>query len=72
MNITFKRVGNGQFESYLNGVKTQYGIVNGSLGLSGRGHNMYGVTWGDNIKWLGPLRTCKMMVVAKIEKDAAR
>ena len=68
-NVTFKRVANGQFESYLNGEKTKYQIHNGSLGVSGRGDNVYGVTWGENIKWLGPLRTCKQLVIAKIQKD---
>ena len=73
MEITFKRVCTGQFDSYLDGVKTAYGIVNGSLGMSGRDTvNTYGVTKnGELVRWLGPLRTCKAMIEAICKKQRA-
>lgn len=72
--VTFKRVGNGEFESFLNGTKTAYMIHNGSIGMSGRGHNVYGITkdGGNTVRWLGPLRTCKQMVTASLLKGVAK
>jgi hypothetical protein len=75
--VTFKNVCAGHFESYLDGVKTRFGIVNGSLGVSGRNTaNMYGVTWTtadgeDKRKWVGPLRTCKIMIEQTLLKETA-
>lgn len=46
--VTFKREARGTFEVYLNGVKTEYGVHNGCLGLSGRDTpNLYLVSRGD-------------------------
>ena len=72
-NVTFKRIGTGEFESYLNGEKTEFGIVNGCLGMSGRDtRNIYGVTRnGELVKWLGPLRTCKSMIEFTLRKRGA-
>ena len=39
--VTFNRVCNGQFEVLLNGTATDWRIVNGCLGASGRGKNIY-------------------------------
>ena len=39
--IEFKRIRNGYFESFKDGIKTQFIIVNGSLGCSGNGKNEY-------------------------------
>ena len=72
MVVTFKRISNGEFESYADGSKTPYRIVNGSLGLSGNGRNMYGIVKGDSVKWLGPLRTCKKAVEYSLQKAAAQ
>jgi hypothetical protein len=71
--VTFKRIGLGEFESYLNGVLTPWKIYNGSLGLSGRDTaNHYGISrnHGESVKWLGPLRTCKFMVTDILSRDA--
>ena len=39
--VTFERISNGHFTSYVNGVKSPYIIFNGDLGASGRGGNCY-------------------------------
>ncbi len=69
-NVTFKRVCNGIFETYVDGVKTDWEIVNGSLGLSGNDRNVYGInnTKSGSIKWLGPLRTCKKTLELTLAK----
>ena len=73
LNVTFKRVANGEFHSFVDGVKTPWVIINGSLGMSGRDtRNIYGITKdGMSAKWLGPLRTCKMAVTFTLQKQAA-
>ena len=38
--VTFKRVSNGHFDVFKNEIKTEYMIINGSLGMSGVG-NVY-------------------------------
>lgn len=63
MEITTQRVSNGFFHVYADGVKTEWKIINGSLGLSGNGSNMYGVYKNaDKPKWLGSLARCKKVV----------
>lgn len=63
MNVTFKRICNGNLEALLNGEKTGYGIVNGSLGMSGRGFNHYGITRPDGTtRWIGTLQACKKAI----------
>lgn len=63
--FTTKRIATGQFECYWNGVKTDWTIVNGCAGLTGRDSvNIYVVVnekLGKHIP-LGPLNTCKKMV----------
>jgi hypothetical protein len=39
--VTFKRISNGQFDVYKNDVKSEYMIINGSIGCSGTGNNVY-------------------------------
>lgn len=71
--IEIKKVQTGIFESFLNGKKTEYEIINGSLGMSGRDtHNMYGVRnlAKDTVRWFGPLVTCKKAVIHTLEKRA--
>lgn len=60
--ITTVRTGTGHFDVYLDGQKTAYQIVNGSLGLSGRGRNHYGIVHGTKARWIGPLNTCKLFM----------
>ena len=71
--VTFNRVCNGHFDVLKDGVKTDYYIVNGSLGVSGRGRNLYGIgreseIGQGTIKWLGPLATCKRVVTNWLSK----
>jgi hypothetical protein len=66
--ITFKRVANGEFESFADGVRTPWKIHN----VSGHGRNIYGITKdGETVKWFGPLRTCKMAIEHTLNKAAA-
>jgi hypothetical protein len=64
MAITYKRISNGQFEVLRDGVKLDgYGIVNGSLGVSGHGSNMYGILRpGKAVRWIGTLQACKKLL----------
>lgn len=74
-NVTFKRIGTGEFESYLDGALTPWKIYNGSLGLSGREtRNIYGVSkdGGNTVKWLGPLTTAKAMVTTVLTRKGVR
>ena len=70
--ITFHRVANGIFEVLLDGVRTDHTIINGSLGLGGRGQNMYGikkVSTGET-RWIGSLERCKKAVTLFYTKEA--
>lgn len=69
--VTFKRIQTGIFECYLDGQKTEYEIINGSAGLSGRDtNNTYCISRnGALVKVLGPLRTCKMFMTAKLTRQ---
>jgi hypothetical protein len=61
--VTFERVAPGEFAVFFDGQKTDLTIVNGSLGMSGSGRNMYGIVRvGAPVKWLGKLTTCKKTV----------
>lgn len=69
--VTFQKVATGQFDVYLDGVKTNRGIVNGSLGLSGLDKNMYGIVRGDgSVKWIGTLQSCKKILTFTLTKEA--
>jgi hypothetical protein len=70
--IEIKRVFLGEFESYLNGEKTNLTIVNGSRGLSGRDtQNIYVVCKGGEItRIMGTLQMCKKAVTHWLTKRA--
>lgn len=59
--IETKRVANGQFEVYKDGIKTHLEIFNGDLGCSGNGRNTYGIRNNETktIAWVGSLARCK-------------
>lgn len=61
MQITTKRVANGQFEVYKDGEKTSLWIFNGDLGCSGTGRNTYGIRNAETGKamQIGSLARCK-------------
>lgn len=61
MMVTTNRVANGIFEVFVDGVKTDWEIFNGSVGLSGRGRNVYGVhkAGSDRYTQIGSLAACK-------------
>lgn len=71
--VTFVKVQTGIFNAFLNGQPTEYQIVNGCLGMSGRDTvNTYGVynKAKDTVRWFGPLRTCKAAIAFTLTKDA--
>lgn len=47
------RVGNGEFKVMKDGNKTEYHIVNGCLGMSGNGPNVYLITKNGEVKQTG-------------------
>jgi hypothetical protein len=60
----------GVFEVYVDGVKTDRQIINGSLGMTGNGTNTYGITKGDaSVKWLGSLQNCKAALKYILNKE---
>lgn len=72
--VTFTRVGPGEFESFLNGQPTKWCICNGSLGLSGRGRNIYLVydrsrTDAVPSKIMGSLHMCKQAVTQILTRN---
>jgi hypothetical protein len=67
--LTTKKISVGEFEVYWNGDKTDWRIVNGSLGLSGRDtRNTYVITRGEKIIPIGPLRSCKQILSGILKK----
>lgn len=63
--VTFNRVRTGEFEVLLNGVVTNWRIVNGSMGVSGRGKNtycLYHIQTGKTIA-VGSLASAKKSMV---------
>ena len=71
IEVNFKRISNGVFESYVNGVKSRYGIINGCLGSSGRGGNLYGITntLTGKTNWLGSLQKCKKSISFQLRSE---
>jgi hypothetical protein len=70
--MTTERTGNGTFNVLWDGERTRYTIVNGSLGVSGRGRNTYGIVWGSTKserRWLGSLASCKKAVSHWLSKS---
>lgn len=72
MNVTFNRIGNGEFEVLKNGEKTKYRIYNGSRGLSGRDtRNEYGIHSGaSGLYWrIGTLAAAKKTVTVWLTRE---
>lgn len=64
-------IATGHFDVYWDGTKTDWRIVNGSLGMGGRDtRNVYGIVKGDFIRWIGPLVTCKKTLAFTLRKQA--
>lgn len=72
--VSFNRVQTGVFDVLVDGAKTDYQIVNGSMGVSGRDSaNIYCIARnGELVKVLGPLNTCKKFMVAKFAPKGVR
>lgn len=64
MKITTKKLATGRFQVFRDGRPTQYEILNGDVGCSGRGRNTYGVQnlETSEIRWIGTLAKCKKTV----------
>jgi len=72
MSITIERILPGHFRAKVNGEWTQYMIVNGSLGLTGKGRNIYGIENLNTgkITWIGSLAAAKKLVTHWLKKTA--
>lgn len=61
--ITITRESNGYFKALKDGIDTGYRIINGDLGMSGQGRNMYGIYRTDpnvhKTHWIGSLAKTK-------------
>ena len=71
--LTTNRIAAGQFEVLWNGQKTDWHIVNGSLGLSGRDtQNVYGIANEVTGKrcWIGTLQACKKCLTLTLKKSS--
>ena len=72
VTVTFEKVSTGVFDVYANGVKTKYEIINGSAGLSGRDTmNMYGISGGSQVRWVGTLQAAKKLVTVWVQARRA-
>ena len=64
MSISFAKIQTGEFNVLKDVLPSGYTILNGSLGQSGQGPNLYGIvnhTTGK-ITWIGSLAKCKRMI----------
>jgi hypothetical protein len=69
MTIEIKRTSPGEFAALRDGEPTGYGIVNGSLGVSGHGQNLYGITKPDgSTRWVGTLQAAKKVLTRTLEQ----
>ena len=62
--ITIKKQSPGEFTVLSDGEPTEWSIVNGSHGLSGRDtRNMYGIVNSKTgqVRWIGPLHSAKQI-----------
>lgn len=68
--VTFKKVATGIFEVFNDDARTNYQIINGCLGSSGFGNNLYGITNLETGKtnWIGSLQKCKKILTHTFEK----
>ena len=71
MTVTFKRITNGEFEVYKDGVITKYHIFNSSQGVSGLGNNVYGLEDIETRKIVfpGSLQQAKKVVTYWLSKN---
>ena len=70
-NVTFNRVANGEFTVLNNGIATEYRILNGCLGMSGNGANVYIITKNGEKKQTGlTLAKAKKVVMHTIKREA--
>lgn len=74
MEILFFRTSNGQFSVFVNGEDSGYRIVNGSLGVSGKGRNEYGfykiiAGVAGRPVWSGSLQNAKKNIKYLLEKN---
>lgn len=69
--VTFERVSNGIFNVFYNNIKANYQIINGCLGSSGFGGNLYGITnlEANKTTWMGSLQKCKKSLIRHFEKN---
>lgn len=69
--ITTERVANGIFDVYYKGIKTNWQIINSSLGASGLGNNLYMIV--NEVKGvrttIGSLARCKKTLIESLKKD---
>jgi hypothetical protein len=73
--VEFERFANGHFAVFLNGEKTEWQIINGCLGSSGYGRNLYGITRPDEtanqgvfVRWVGSLAAAKKVMAYTLTK----
>lgn len=68
--LVAKKLFTGVFETYWCGEKTKYQIVNGSLGQSGLGCNMYGIIAPGKLPfWCGSLAKTKKVLTHWLTKE---
>lgn len=68
--MTTNKITAGHFEVLWNGQATEYTIVNGSLGQSGKEPNMYGIknALTGKMNWQGSIQRCKSMINFTLKK----
>ena len=68
--FTTAKVRTGEFDCYWNGERTEYYIFNGSVGMDGRGNNVYGIMNRETGKqtMTGSLQKAKKMVEFTLKK----
>ena len=68
--MTTKKIANGYFKVLWDNENTEYVIVNGSLGQSGKEPNMYGISnvLTGKMNWQGSIQKCKKMVELTLKK----
>lgn len=68
--MTTNKIDNGHFEVLWNGEATEYTIVNGSLGQSGKEPNVYGTInqLTGKTNWHGSIQRCKALLKFTLAK----
>ncbi len=70
--LTTNKIATGEFEVLWNGEKTDWRIINGSRGVSGRDtQNVYGIVNDKTGKhrWIGTLQACKKCLNLTFKKQ---